>query len=152
MQHNPPLVLYVEDDGLLMNMYRELFTKHGFAFVGARDFESGKKLIVEKKPDLILLDLILPSRATSLLADLDPNLGLELLKDLKSDPETKHIPVIILTNLDESSVQRKTEILGADRFMVKANVLPKETLAAVRELLASRGVALPVDPLAKKAS
>ena len=150
MRHNPPLVLYVEDDGLLMNMYEQLFTIHGFAFAGGRDFESGKSLIAEQEPDMILLDLILPSKAKWIPTELDATLGLELLKELKEDPKTKNTPVVILTNLDEPGVEKKAKELGADRFVIKANVLPRETLAIVRELLAARGVALPIDPLAKK--
>ena len=42
MPHNPPLILYVEDDGMLLNMYREFFTIYGFAFAGAPDFKTGK--------------------------------------------------------------------------------------------------------------
>ena len=150
MPHNPPLVLYIEDDGLLMNMYKQLFTIHGFGFAGAKDFDSGQKMIQEKNPDIVLLDLLLPSKAKWIPTDLNVGLGMQILEELKADPKTKHIPVVILSNIDEAPVVKEAEKLGAEDYLVKANMLPKETLAKVIEILEKHGIKAPCDPRKEK--
>src|SRR3990167_5480964 len=94
-----PLIAYIEDDGMLMNMYEQLFNIHGFSFVGARDFESGEKMIKEKKPDLLLLDLLLPDKMKWIPTELNVSYGLDLLSGIKKNPLTKNIPVIVLSNM-----------------------------------------------------
>jgi len=143
MPHNPPLILYVEDDGMLLNMYREFFTIYGFAFAGAPDFKTGKKLIPEKMPDLILLDLLLPDLWSAIPKHVNHELGLDILKEIKENPATRDIPVIILSNIDEASVVAKARALGAEDFLVKAHVVPKEVLAAIKKVFDARGIPLP---------
>ncbi|MBI2636618.1 MAG: response regulator [Parcubacteria group bacterium] len=143
MPHNPPLILYVEDDGMLLNMYEQFFTIHGFAFAGAADFRTGKKLIPEKMPDLVLLDLLLPDLWSSIPKHVNHELGLEILKGIKADPKTRGIPVIILSNIDESSVVEKAKQLGAEDFLVKAHVVPKDVLAAIKKVFDARGIRIP---------
>lgn len=145
-----PLIAYIEDDDLLMNMYRHLFTVHGFAFAGAKDFEAGQELVDKQKPDLLLLDLLLPTKAKWLPTDINVNLGLELLAKIKADPKNKNTPVIVLSNLDESEVVAEAKKRGADDYIIKAEVLPKDVLKRVREILKSKGVDLPVDPKFKE--
>ena len=145
-----PLIAYIEDDGMLMNMYEQLFNIHGFSFVGARDFESGEKMIKEKKPDLLLLDLLLPDKMKWIPTELNVSYGLDLLSGIKKNPLTKNIPVIVLSNMDESEIVNEANKRGADEYMVKAHVLPKEVLAKVREILGARGVELPCDPMKEK--
>ncbi len=130
-----PLILYIEDDGMLLNMYQDLFTINGFRFAGARDFASGRELINKEKPDLILLDLILPPQARGLITELSPQLGLDLLSEIKTKPETKNIPVVILSNLDEPEVMQEAQKRGADDYLIKIKVLPKDVLAKVRDIL-----------------
>lgn len=141
-----PLIIYIEDDAMLMNMYRQLFTIHGFAFAGAQNFDQGQKLLAKSKPDLILLDLLLPSKAKWIPTDLNSALGLEILSGLKTNPQTKDIPVIVLTNLDEPEIAAEAKKRGADDYIIKAEVLPKDILKRVREILANKGVELPIDP------
>jgi len=143
MPHNPPLILYIEDDGMLLNMYREFFTIHGFAFAGAADFQNGKKLIPETMPDVVLLDLLLPDLRSSIPKNVDHELGMEILKEIKRDPKTREIPVIILSNIDEPRVIERAKELGAEDFLVKAHVVPKEVLVKVKKILTNRGVTLP---------
>ena len=150
MPNKRPLIAYIEDDGMLMTMYKTLFIEHGFDFVGAKDFSSGEKMIKAKKPDLLLLDLLLPDKSKWIPTDLDVELGLQILKDLKSDSGTRDIPVIILSNIDESDVIKEAKKQGAEDYMVKANVLPKQVLAKVRDILGKRGIELPCDPIKEK--
>lgn len=136
-----PLILYIEDDGLLMNMYQDLFTLGGFRFAGARDFAAGRELISKEKPDVILLDLILPRQASKwIITELSPQLGLDLLAEIKTKPETKDIPVIVLSNLDEPEVIEKAQKAGADEYLIKVNVQPKDVLAKVRDILGKKEI------------
>ncbi|MBI1961592.1 MAG: response regulator [Parcubacteria group bacterium] len=143
MPHNPPLVLYVEDDGMLLTMYKQFFTIHGFAFEGAADFKTGKALIPEKMPDLVLLDLLLPDMWSAIPKNVDHELGLDILKGVKADPKTRNIPVIVLSNIDQPSVVAKAKALGAEDFLVKAHVVPREVLAAIKKIFDARGIPLP---------
>ena len=138
-----PLILYIEDDGMLFNMYRDLFTMNGFRFAGARDYATGRELIGQELPDLILLDLILPPKTKWLITELSPQLGLDLLSEIKTKPETKDIPVIILSNLDDDEVIKEAQKRGADDYLIKVRVLPKDVLAKVRDVLGKRVVELP---------
>ncbi|MBI2050537.1 MAG: response regulator [Parcubacteria group bacterium] len=143
MPHNPPLILYVEDDGMLLTMYQEFFTIYGFAFEGAADFKTGRKLIPEKMPDLVLLDLLLPDMWSAIPHHVNHELGLEILEGIKADPKTRGIPVIILSNIDEAGVVAKAKALGAEDFLVKAHVVPREVLAAIKKIFDARGIPLP---------
>lgn len=144
----PPLILCIEDDGMLLQMYRHLFEVHGFRFAGASDFASARALVVKEKPALILLDLLIPPKPQWTPADLDVKLGLELITEFKTGADTKNIPAVVLSNLDEGDIMREAERRGADDYLIKVKVLPKDILARAREILGKRGVELPVDPMA----
>ena len=143
MPHNPPLILYVEDDGLLLNMYEQLFTIHGYGFAGAADFQTGRTLIPEKMPDIVLLDLLLPDLASKRAHNVDHVLGMQILKEMKENPKTRDIPAIILSNVDEPRILKQAKELGAEDFLVKANVLPHDTLNKVKAILTGRGIPIP---------
>ncbi|PIR56732.1 MAG: hypothetical protein COU72_04725, partial [Parcubacteria group bacterium CG10_big_fil_rev_8_21_14_0_10_41_35] len=150
MSNKKPLIAYIEDDAMLLTMYEQLFTIHGFSFVGARDFESGAKMIKEKNPDVILLDMLLPDKMKWVPTELNVSYGLDLLSEIKKNPATKNTPVIILSNMDESAIVNEAKERGADDYMIKAHVLPKEVLAKVREILGARGIEIPCDPIKEK--
>ena len=143
MPHTPPLILYVEDDGMLLNMYREFFTIYGFSFDGAADFQNGKKLIAENMPDIMLLDLLLPDLASPVPKNVDHELGMQILKEIKADPKTRGFPVIILSKVDGPRILKQAKELGAEDFLVKAKVVPKEVLAAIKKIFDARGIPLP---------
>ncbi|OJI07653.1 hypothetical protein BK004_01055 [bacterium CG10_46_32] len=143
MPRNPPLILYVEDDGMLLTMYEQFFTIHGFSFAGAASFTAGMEMIPAQLPDVVLLDLLLPNMTTPIPEHVNHHLGLQLLEEIKKNPKTKGIPVIILSNIDEASVVRNAKELGAENFLVKAKIVPKDTLAAVKKVLQKRNIPLP---------
>ena len=150
MQNKKSIILYIEDDGMLMNMYKDLFTTHGFDFVGAKNFTDGKKLIEKSNPNIILLDLLLPDKSEWIPTELNVDFGIELLKKIKNNPKTADIPVIILSNIDESNIVEDAKKFGADDYMIKANVLPKEVLAKVQKILKKHNIELPCDPIKQK--
>lgn len=117
-------ILLVEDDPFLLDMYSTKFKDVGFNVVVAQDGEMALVKAKEEKPDLVLLDVVLPKKD-----------GFEVLKILKSDPATAGMPVILLTNLGlDSDVKRGLE-LGAQSYIIKAHFTPTEVVAKVKEVL-----------------
>lgn len=119
-------ILLVDDDPLMVRMYQTKFELDGNQVSVAGNGEECLSKIGSFKPDLILLDIMMP------VMD-----GLNTLKKLKENSETKSIPVILLTNVSgsESDTNRGLE-LGAVAYLVKANYTPKEVVQKVKEILA----------------
>jgi DNA-binding response OmpR family regulator len=118
-------ILIVEDDRALQNALLEMLgQEEGYELIPAVDGEEGLAKAISEKPDLILLDIILPKKD-----------GYEVLADIKKNPEIKDIPVLILTNLEEISDVQKAISLGAKTFMVKSDFSLKDVLEKVRENL-----------------
>ena len=117
-------ILLVEDDTFLSNIYQTKFVKEGYQVVAAGDGEEALKAVRTKKPDIILLDVLLPK--------LD---GFAVLERLKKDAETKDIPVILLTNLGQRDDVERGLQLGAADYLIKAHFKPSETVAKVKKIL-----------------
>jgi len=115
-------ILIVEDEPTLQKALRIALEREGYEVKSAMEGEAGLKLAKESKPNLILLDLILPK--------ID---GFEILAELKKDESTKEIPVIILTNLESSQDIEKALVLGAKTYLVKANYDLKDVIQKVKE-------------------
>ena len=114
-------ILLIEDDQDLAELYDEVLSAK-FEIEIAHDGKEGLEL-AKKKPDLILLDILLPSVN-----------GFELLKAFKKDPETKNIPVIVLTNLGSKHVdddKKLALLLGAEDYLVKTYHQPQEILEKI---------------------
>ena len=117
-------VLFIEDEPTLQKTVGEILGQEGFTILEALDGESGVQLAKKEKPDLILLDLILPKKN-----------GFEVLEALKGDPETSAIKVVVLTNLESSrDIERALE-LGATNYLVKANYNLEEVVSKIKDLL-----------------
>jgi len=87
-------------------------------------------------PDLIVLDLRLPVGKADMVQELpEPERGFNLLRKIKSEQKFKNCPVLVFTNLGDRETEQKAKQLGADKFMIKAKVLPKQLLDAIVELL-----------------
>ena len=97
----------------------------GFEVSLASDGEKGLKLIKEKNPDLVLLDIIMPKMD-----------GFEVLKQIKADKKTKSIPVILLTNLSQKDEVKKGLELGAVDYLIKAHFMPSEVVKKIKSALA----------------
>ena len=117
-------ILFIEDEPTLQKTFKEILEKEGYQLISAFDGENGLVLAKKEKPDLILLDLILPKKD-----------GFEVLKELKSDEETKEIPVIVLTNLEEIDSVEKALELGANTYLVKAQYKLEEVVQKVKKAL-----------------
>lgn len=117
-------ILFVEDEPNLQKSMGEFLNQAGHKIIKALDGELGLNLAKKEKPDLILLDLILPKKD-----------GFEVLTELKKDPGTKDIPVIILTNLESSQDVERALVMGAQTYLVKANYDLKEIEGKINQLL-----------------
>jgi len=116
-------ILIVEDDKFLRELISKKLIGQGFKIDEAIDGEEGLKKLQEIKPDLILLDLILPG--------LD---GFDVLKRIKDDPKTASIPVLILSNLGQKDEIEKGLKLGAVDFLVKAHFTPEEIVQKIKQV------------------
>lgn len=117
-------ILLVEDEKDLQEIYKTKLTLEGYKIITASSGTETIDLVSKQKPDLILLDVILPQKD-----------GFAVLKELKSDPKTKDIPVIIFSNLGQDWEIQKGKELGAVRFLTKANFTPKEVVKVVKDIL-----------------
>ena len=102
----------------------DMLESKGYSALGAVEGESGLLAAKREMPDLILLDLILPKKN-----------GFEVLEELKNDPSTKNIPVVVLTNLEGSAEVERALSLGATTYLVKANYKLDELLAKIETVL-----------------
>lgn len=117
-------ILIVEDDPLILRMYQQAFTLTKHKAVIADNGQLGLAKAESEKPDVILLDIMMPQMN-----------GLEVLKALKSDPATKKIPVIMLTNLGDDKDIHTALSLGAIKYMVKIDLEPKEVVHQVEQII-----------------
>lgn len=117
-------ILVIEDDKFLRELISRKLTGEGFDVLEAVDGEEGIKKIKEGKPDLVLLDLILPS--------ID---GFEVLTRVREDPKLSPIPVIILSNLGQREEVEKGLKLGAIDYLIKAHFTPGEIIEKIKNVL-----------------
>ncbi len=124
MNENKIAVLLVEDDSFLLGMYATKFELEGFEVLTAEDGEKGLKAAKEKRPDIILLDILMPRMN-----------GVEVLEELKKDDTTKGIPVILLTNLNQKEEIERCMSMGANDYLIKAHFMPSEVIEKVKKIL-----------------
>jgi len=117
-------ILFIEDESTLQKRIGEFLGKQGYKVISALDGETGFKLAQKEKPDLILLDIILPK--------LD---GFEILKRIKDDKEIQNTPVIILTNLEKSTDIEKSLELGATTYLIKSDQSLEDVLEKIKKAL-----------------
>jgi len=118
-------ILVVEDDPLMSRMYQKIFTFEGYEVEMAGNGQEGLDKARAIKPTLILMDIMMPVMN-----------GLEALEKLKADPETKAIPVIMLTNLAGQQDAEAALSKGAIKYIVKSEYEPKDVTNMVKEILA----------------
>ena len=118
-------VLVIEDDQLMSRMYQKIFTFEHYEVELAGNGQEGLEKVKTFQPTLILLDVMMPVMN-----------GLETLDKLKSDPATKGIPVIMLTNLAGQQDAETALAKGAVKYIIKSEHDPKQVSDIVKEVLA----------------
>jgi DNA-binding response OmpR family regulator len=119
-----PKILLVEDDQLVANIYRNKFAVEGFEVEAALDGLAGLELVRNFRPELVILDLMLPKLS-----------GVELLKKIRGEPEFKKLPVVVFSNTYLSNMVQEAWRAGATKCLSKANCTPRQLLEVVRSLL-----------------
>ena len=117
-------VLIVEDDIFLGEIYQKKFEMEGFKVSMANNGEKGLADIKKKKPNIVLLDILLPK--------LD---GFAVLEAAKADPATKDIPIILLTNLGQKDDVQRGLDEGAIDYLIKTHFKPSEVVDKVKKVL-----------------
>lgn len=118
-------ILIVEDDKFLQKILTTKFVKEGFDVAAASDGDEAVQKVTSDVPSLVLLDLILPKLT-----------GFEVLTEIKTNPKTKAVPVIVLSNLGQDEDIIRARELGAMEFLVKADLSINEVVTKVKELYA----------------
>lgn len=119
-----PKVLIIEDDKFLLKLYSEKLQREGYSVIGATTGEEGLEKTLAEKPDLIILDLILPRKS-----------GFEVLKEIKANPQIKDIPIVILSILGQKSDIKKGLELGANAYLAKPDFFINKLSEVVKEHL-----------------
>jgi len=117
-----PKILMMEDNIFLRKLYREKLTRAGFDFVEATNGVEGMNKVNAESPDLVILDLILPRKN-----------GFDVLAEMKSNPKTRKIPVIILSNLGQDLDIKEGLSLGAKEYLVKTEVRLADVVNKVKK-------------------
>lgn len=117
-------ILLIEDDSFMIDIYTTKLKKAGFSVEVATEGEEGLKKMREKKPDLLLLDIVLPH--------ID---GWEVLREIKADPKLKGLKVVVLSNLGQKGEVEKGLELGATKYLIKAHYTPTEVVEEIKKIL-----------------
>ena len=117
-------IALIEDDLAIVQMYRVKFENEGYDVAVAGDGEAGLALIDSQRPDIILLDLMMPNMN-----------GLEVLKALKDSGLRDKTKVVVLTNVGDSEAATDAYDFGADDYIIKADLTPKEVADRIKQLL-----------------
>ncbi len=117
-------VLVVEDDALLSKLYHSMLTNAGYTVVNAENGEEGVAMATKEKPDVMILDVMMPKMN-----------GLQVLDALKKDPVTKGIPVIVLTGLKKVNEEKDVIARGAMYYLDKGEFDPKRVADLIKQVL-----------------
>lgn len=123
--HNRKSILVAEDDQFYARIYQLKFSKEGYDVTVVDKGDEVIKIARVKKPDLILLDLIMPGKD-----------GFETLRELKTDTKLKDVKVVVISNLGQAEDIKKTKELGALDYLVKANMSISDMVEKVKGYLA----------------
>ena len=118
-------IAIIEDDIAIVEMYRTKFEHEGYSVETAGDGKTGLALIQDSKPDIVLLDLMMPNVN-----------GFDLLSALRRSPIIGNMKVIVLTNMGDTETATRVYKMTADDFIVKAESTPAQVLERVKALLA----------------
>lgn len=117
-------VLLIEDELFISDLYKHILNEAGIRVETAQDGQEGLQKAKEDGVGLILLDIMLPRLN-----------GIDVLKKLKSDAATSSIPVVLLTNLGQTSVVKIAYDLGAQGYLLKVSTRPQDLVQCVRDFL-----------------
>ena len=120
----PKKILIVEDEKLLGEMYKDKLSRAGFEVIWAFEAKDALKLVKKEKPDLILLDILLPREN-----------GIFFLEQLRKWPKIVSIPILAFSNYDDSMTQKQALKLGVKDYLIKTDYTPNEIIKKIKSYL-----------------
>ena len=120
----PKKILIVEDEEIMIDLLQRKLTTEGYEVSVARDGEEGLKKMREIKPDIVLLDIIMPKMS-----------GFEVMEEMQKDSGLKKIPVIVVSNSGQPVEIDKARELGAKDWLIKTEFDPQEVINKVKKQL-----------------
>lgn len=117
-------ILLIEDEKIIVELLEKKLIQEGYQVVVARDGDKGLEKIREEKPDLILLDIVMPQRD-----------GFQVMEELRDDKELNSIPIVIISNSGQPVELDRAKELGADDWLIKTEFDPAEVLEKVEKNL-----------------
>jgi len=113
-------ILIVEDEEIMLGLLQKKLTTEGYEISVARDGEEGMRAMKEVKPNLILLDIIMPKMG-----------GFEVMEEMNKDKELRKIPVIVISNSGQPVELDRAQKLGAKDWLIKTEFDPQEVIDKV---------------------
>jgi CheY-like chemotaxis protein len=113
-------ILIIEDEEILINLLQRKLTESGYEIVLARNGEEGLESMRKSKPDIILLDIIMPKKG-----------GFEVLEEMSQDEDLRTVPVVVISNSGQPVELDRAKQLGAKDWLIKTEFDPKEVLDKV---------------------
>lgn len=117
-------ILLIEDDSLIVKIYTTRLKADGYEIVSAEDGEKGIEVAQHEKPDLILLDVMMPK--------VD---GFTVIQTLRADEQFKNTPIIMYSNLAQEAESKRAIEVGATEFITKANISPTELVNKIKSYI-----------------
>jgi len=114
-------ILIVEDEEVMINLLERKLSQEGYKVETARDGEEGLGKMKKDKPDLVLLDIIMPRKG-----------GFEVMEEMQKDKQLKDIPVIVISNSGQPVELDKAKELGAQDWLIKTEFDPQEVIEKVK--------------------
>ena len=119
-----PKVLLVEDDPFLSSLLKNKLAREGFEVIYAKDGDEAVELAKKGSIDLMMLDLILPKKS-----------GFEVIAEIKRNPETQGLPIVVISNLGQEEDAEKAKELGAVGYFIKAKTSIDDLVKNVKEYI-----------------
>jgi DNA-binding response OmpR family regulator len=116
----PKKILIIEDEEIMLDLLQRKLTNNGYKISVARNGEDGLRMVKEIKPDLVLLDIVMPKMS-----------GMEVLEEMQKDKDLKEIPVIIISNSGQPVELDRAKVLGAKDWLIKTEFDPQEVVDKV---------------------
>ncbi len=131
-------ILIIEDDQVVANVYRNKLAVEGYKVEIAPDGEAGLKVMRTFKPELFILDLMLPTIS-----------GIEVIRQIRSEQEFAKVPIIVFSNTYLTNLVQEAWRAGASKCLSKSNCSPKDFMEVVRLTVGTSGVMVPAPPMAE---